>query len=96
MRSNNRRYLLCFLLLFGLIFQVSAAAGKKKKRMDARSKGQVTMVTLSEEQQRRFDYFYLEAVRLRNLGNYSDAYELFQHALEINPQAPEAMFDLAT
>lgn len=95
-RNSNHRYLICILLLVCLVFQASAASGKKKKRALSRSKEQVTLVTLSEEQQRRFDYFYLEAVRLRNLGNYSDAYELFQHALEINPNAPEALFDLAT
>lgn len=46
--------------------------------------------------QRRFDYFYMEATRQRNLGNYAEAYELYKHALLINPNAPEALFDMAS
>ena len=51
---------------------------------------------LPKAAQRRFDYFYLEAVRMRNLGKYADAYELYKHALLINPDAPEALFDMAS
>lgn len=46
--------------------------------------------------QRKFDYFYMEAVRQRNLGNYAEAYELYKHALALNPNAPEALFDMAS
>lgn len=51
---------------------------------------------LPKAAQRRFDYFYLEAVRMRNLGKYAEAYELYKHALLINPDAPEALFDMAS
>lgn len=51
---------------------------------------------LPKEVQRRFDYFYMEAVRMRNLGKYAEAYELYKHALLINPNAPEALFDMAS
>ena len=50
---------------------------------------------LPRQDQRRFDYFYMEAVRMRNLGKYPEAYELYKHALLINPDAPEALFDMA-
>lgn len=46
--------------------------------------------------QRKFDYFYMEASRQRTLGNYAEAYELYKHALLINPNAPEALFDMAS
>lgn len=51
---------------------------------------------LSEADRRRFDYFYLESVRMRNLGKYAQSYELLKHALMINSNAPEALFDMAS
>lgn len=69
------------------------AAGKKKNKTAPK----VTVVekVLPEEQQRRFDYFYLESVRLRNLGEYAEAFEMLNHARQINPRSAEVLFDLA-
>lgn len=50
---------------------------------------------LSGEQQRRFNTFYLEAIVQRENGNADVAYELLRHALEINPDAPEALYEMA-
>lgn len=51
--------------------------------------------TMCWAQQTRFNYYFLEAVRQRNLGNYAQSFELYKHALDINPDAPEALFDMA-
>ena len=45
--------------------------------------------------QTRFDYFYLEAEKSRLAGDYSSAAELYRHCLEINPDAPEAIYNMA-
>ena len=50
---------------------------------------------LSYNDQRRFDYFFLEAVNQQSAGNLSASYDLFRHALEINPNAPEVYYNLA-
>ncbi len=50
---------------------------------------------LSYNEQRRFDYFFLEAVNQQSAGNLSASYDLFRHALEINPNAPEVYYNLA-
>lgn len=50
---------------------------------------------LSYNDQRRFDYFFLEAVNQQSAGNLSASYDLFRHALEINPNAPEVFYNLA-
>ena len=50
---------------------------------------------ISDEQQRRFNTFYLEAVVQREKGNADAAYDLLRHALEIIPNAPEALYDMA-
>lgn len=50
---------------------------------------------VNEDEQRRFDTFYLEAVVQREKGNIDNAFELLRHALEISPDAPEALYDMA-
>lgn len=44
--------------------------------------------------QTNFDYFYLEAEKSRLAEDYSSAAELYQHCLDINPNAPEALYNL--
>lgn len=44
--------------------------------------------------QTRFDYFYLEAEKSRLAGDYSSAKELYQHCLDINPNAAESVYNL--
>ena len=43
--------------------------------------------------QTKFDYFYLEAEKSRLAGDYASAWELYQHCLDINPQAAEAVYN---
>ncbi|MDD6505828.1 MAG: hypothetical protein PUF39_00340 [Prevotellaceae bacterium] len=42
--------------------------------------------------QRRYDYFFLEAVRMQNMERYDAAFDLLQHCVSINPAAAEAYF----
>ena len=44
--------------------------------------------------QTRFDYFYLEAEKSRLAGDYASALELYQHCLDINPKAAEAVYNI--
>ena len=48
--------------------------------------------SLSYEDSLRYNYFFLEAVKLQNAGEYDAAYSLLNHALKINPMAAEAWF----
>lgn len=54
----------------------------------------ITQDTLSAEQQRKFDYFYLEALRLKGERKYSAAFDMIYHCQIINPRAPEAQYEL--
>ena len=45
--------------------------------------------------QEKADAFYLEGVRQQLKGNYSEAFELFRHALEINPDLVGALYELS-
>lgn len=48
-----------------------------------------------EEQQRKYDYYFLEAFRQKALGKYDASFALLQHCLEINPEAGSAYYELA-
>lgn len=50
---------------------------------------------LTKEQQRKYDYYYLEAIRLKVQGKYDAAFDMLQHCLTINPQAASALYELA-
>lgn len=50
---------------------------------------------LSIEQQREYDKLYLEAICQKQNDNIDAAYEILQHALEINPNASEALYEQA-
>jgi len=44
--------------------------------------------------QSTFDYFYLEAEKCRLAEDYSSAMNLYSHCLDINPEAPEALYNI--
>ncbi|MBQ9169455.1 MAG: hypothetical protein IJ148_01345 [Bacteroidaceae bacterium] len=44
--------------------------------------------------QTNFDYFYLEAEKCRLAEDYSSAMDLYRHCLDINPEAPEALYNI--
>lgn len=52
--------------------------------------------TLSAEDSRRFDYFFLEAQRQSLRENYAGAYDLLNHCRDIDPQAAEPYFFLSS
>ncbi len=47
---------------------------------------------LSYNDQRRFNYFFLEAVKQENAGKYASALSLLNHCQSINPNAAEVYF----
>ena len=52
-------------------------------------------VVLSTEEQRRYEYFFLEAVRLEQQERFDEAFEMIQHCLSIAPEAPSALYKAA-
>lgn len=51
--------------------------------------------TLSPQEQRRYDYCFLEAVRQKALGKHDATFDLLQHCLAIRPDAPSALYELS-
>ena len=50
---------------------------------------------LSAEQQRKYDYFFLEAMRMKEKNEYDAAFGLLQHCLDINPTASSALYEIS-
>jgi len=51
--------------------------------------------SLSAEKQRKYDYFFLEAMRLKGQSDYAGTFDLLQHCLAINPEASSALYQIA-
>ena len=70
-----------------------ASCGTSRRGVKVQSAGMT--VELTPEQQRKYDYFFLEAARLKIQKDYAAAFDLLQHCLAINPNASSALYELA-
>ena len=50
---------------------------------------------LSPEDRRRFDYFFLEAVRLKEKGDLDGAFEMYSRCLDIDPNSAVTLYELS-
>ena len=78
------------ILFVSATLMVSCAA---HRRVNSSTKQEVV---LSIEDQRRYEYFFLEAVRLEQQERYDEAFEMISHCLSIAPEAPSALYKAAT
>ena len=44
---------------------------------------------------RRYQYFFIEAMRQQSMGNYASSFELLSHAKDIDGNKPEVYYYLA-
>lgn len=51
-------------------------------------------MAVAQEQQSKYDHFFLEAVMQREKGNNDAAFDLFLHCVDIDPTKPEAYYFL--
>ena len=91
-KSNNGRVLRLMALLLALTVGVPLLAKKKQK---VKAVQPVVAVQLSDNDAKRFNYFYLEAVRQQQAGNYAAAYDLFSHCLDIHPTSAATYYALS-
>jgi tetratricopeptide (TPR) repeat protein len=50
---------------------------------------------LTPEQQRKYDYFFLEATRMKAQNAYDASFDLYRHCLKIDPYAPSALYGIS-
>ena len=87
--KKNTGFIGLWLLLLCCLALPSQARRDKIKRVAPQA---VKADSLSYEASRRYNYFFLEAVRQQNAGHYDAAFDLINYCLQINPNAAEAYF----
>lgn len=84
------------LLVLVLLLSSCASAGKTAKLSKRKAKAETAQQdTLSPQLQRKYNYFFLEATRLKEKEEYDAAFELYKHCLQINPNAASALYEIA-
>ena len=87
--ASGKKYLK--LVVGALLTAVVASCGTvSKTKVDSRRS--VVYPTLDNNASQRFKYFYLEASKQHESGNFSAAFDLLNHCIEINPNAAEVYF----
>ena len=90
-RNMNRlRIIVPLLCLTGLL-----AACETTRRQVKPASVPLAEVTLSPSDQRKLDYFFLEALRQKQKENYSEAYALMKHCQAIHPGSGAVLYELS-
>ena len=63
--------IILFLLINALLFPLCTTVQGKKKKV--RKEEKTVVLQLTEEQQRKYDYFFLEAIRMKEKKEYATA-----------------------
>ena len=72
-----------------------SSCGTTRQQAQALSTSATDEVSLTPDQQRKYDYFYLEAARLKIQKEYDAAFNMLQHCLSIDPNGASALYELA-
>lgn len=78
-----------------VLLSVLISCGSSRKVVASTDVSYLPAQELSPEDQRKYDYFFLEATRLKAKNEYPAAFELYKHALEVDPNAPSALFEIS-
>lgn len=85
------RYHIVYLFSVLSLLCVSCSIAKKSATHDIGAS-----VEISLEEQRRYEYFFLESIRLEQQGRYDEAFEMLNHCLAISPEAPSVLYKLGS
>ena len=80
----------CMALLF-----VSCGTSRKASTSTKDKNGVGWREALSFEQRRKFDYYFLEAVRLKEKGELDAAFDMYSHCLEIDSLSAAVQYEMA-
>lgn len=81
--------------IIGMVLLFVACGTTGRQHASKRNLANEEQDTLSYEQRRKYDYFFLEAVRLKQKGDYDAAFELYKHCLDIYPNSAPALYDIS-
>ena len=81
--------------IIGMVFLLFACGTTGKQHSARQNLANEERDTLSYEQRRKYNYFFLEAVRLKQKGEYDAAFELYKHCLDIYPGSAPALYEIS-
>lgn len=81
-------------LLFGWLAVCLPACGTSRQSVGLDDNG-LTEVSLTDDEQRKFSYYFIEALRLKQSNEYDAALEMYEHCLSIDPTSASVLFDMA-
>ena len=90
MKINVKGYLIIGTLFLVGCGSIHRGIGFVKKTDTVEKK-----VELTAGQQRKYDYYFLEAVRMKEKGDWTAAMDLYNHCLQINPSASSALYEIS-
>lgn len=95
--NGKRRQIYVSLLIIVLAGACASCTSSRKimRGQEVEEVEEVARQPLTPELQRKYEYFFLEATRMRALGEYDTAFELYKHCLEIDPHAPAALYEIS-
>jgi len=82
------------LALFSIL-TFSCATSKKQVQTSKKTAQEIKVKDISEDEENKFEYTFIEAIKQKMIGNQAAAITLFSECLEINPSSSSAMFELA-
>ena len=82
-------YIFCTVALLASCGTIGRHAGRKNQ-LQTEEKDPLTY-----EQRRKYDLFFLEAVRMKEKGDYDAAFELYQHCLDIYPTSAVTLYEIS-
>ena len=85
-----KRLLLISLIVCALLPTYGKKKEKKRQAVIPRQEQR-----LNDNDMRRYQYFYLEAIRQEGLGNFAEAFDLYRHCLEIDSLASETHYAIS-
>ena len=83
------------LYIAGLVSLLVACGTVRKQSVSADLTPVEEKDPLTYEQRRKFDYYFLEAVRMKQKGEYDAAFELYSHCLDIYPESAAALYEIS-
>ena len=89
MTAISNRYTFVFLLFF--LFQMTVVA----QSIDVNEKNHPKQ-KLGPTEERKFDYFYYEGLKLKTAEKYDASFEMFRRCLEIDSTSSVALFELSS
>ena len=91
LRTKIETFILCLCMASMLI---SCGTSRKASGSSKKTSSRMEENVLTFEQKRKFDYFLLEAIRLKEKGEMDAAFEMYSHCLDIYLESAVVLYEL--